>query len=241
MNIAKAVNRKMDRIPPGRIFGYEAFPEYRDAPDAVLRAVCRRVDSGGLKRLRRGRFYKVTQGILGEIPPGDAELLKDALYFNGRRIGYITGPALYNRMGLTTQSPKTITIASRRAPQTKDFGTIRIKFVPSRAPVSDSTIELQEILDALRDARNVPDASVETVINALANCLTKLGSDELRKLQKLAVEYYNAGTRALLGLLMSTNEQPVLPMLRDSINPSTRFSLGVKPAEWPQARAWNIR
>ena len=241
MNIATAVNRKIDRIPKGRIFGYEAFPEYRDAPDAVLRAVCRRVDSGSLRRLRRGRFYKAGEGILGEMPPGDAELLKDALYRKGRRIGYITGPALYNRMGLTTQSPKTITIASERAPQTNDFGTIRIKFVPSRAPVSDSTIELQEILDALRDARNVPDASVGTVINALSNRLTKLGSTELRKLQQLAVEYYNAGTRALLGFLMSTNEQPVLPILKDSINPSTRFSIGIKPDEWPQARAWNIR
>ncbi len=241
MNIATAVNRKIDRIPAGRIFGYEAFPEFRDAPDAVLRAVCRRVDSGSLKRLRRGRFYKAGQGILGEIPPGDAELLKDALYLNGRRDGYITGPALYNRMGLTTQSPKTITIASGRAPQTKDFGTIRIKFVPSRAPVSNSTIEMQEILDALRAARNVPDASVGTVMNALTNRLTRLSSGELRKLQKLAVEYYNAGTRALLGLLMTTNEQPVLPMLRDSINPSSRFSFGLEPNEWPQARAWNVR
>ena len=241
MNIAKAVNRKIDRIPPGRIFGYEAFPEYRDAPDAVLRAVCRRVGSGNVKRLRRGRFYKAGRGILGEMPPGDAELLKDALYRNGRRIGYITGSALYNRMGLTTQSPKTITIASERAPQTKDFGTIRIKFVPSRAPVSDSTTELQEILDALRDARNMPGAGVGAVLNALASRLKKLGSTELRKLQKLAVKYYNAGTRALLGLLISTNEQPVLPALRNSINPSTRFSFGIKPDEWPQARAWNIR
>ncbi len=241
MNIAAAVNRKIDRIPTGKIFGYEEFPEYRDSPDAVLRAVCRLVDRGGLRRLRRGRFYKAGRGILGEMPPGDAELLEDALYRNGRRIGYVTGPALYNRMGLTTQSPKTITIASKRVPQTNDFGTIRIKFVPSRAPVSDSTIELQEILDALRDARNVPDASVETVINALADRLTKLGVAELRKLQKLAVEYYNAGTRALLGLLISTNEQPVLPMLRDSINPTTRFSISIKPDEWPQARDWNIR
>lgn len=137
--------------------------------------------------------------------------------------------------------PKTITIASERAPQTKDFGTIRIKFVPSRAPVSDSTTELQEILDALRDARNMPGAGVGAVLNALASRLKKLGSTELRKLQKLAVKYYNAGTRALLGLLISTNEQPVLPALRNSINPSTRFSFGIKPDEWPQARAWNIR
>ena len=241
MNIAAAINRKIDRIPPGKIFGYEEFPQYRNSPDAVLRAVCRRVDSGSLRRLRRGRFYRAWQGILGEMPPSDAELLRDALYREGKRIGYITGPALYNRMGLTTQSPKTITIASERTPGTIDFGTIRIKFVPSRAPVKDSTIELQEILDALRDVRTVPDASVETVINALARRLTNLGSTDLQTMQKLAVQYYNAATRALLGLLLSTNKQPVLPDLKNSINPSTRFSIGIKPDQWPQARAWNIR
>ncbi len=241
MNVAKAVNRKIDRIPPGRIFGYEAFPEYRDAPDAVLRAVCRRVDNGSLKRLRRGRFYKAGQGILGEMPPDDAELLKDALYRNGRRIGYVTGPALFNRMGLTTQVPKTITVASDRARQTKDFGTIRIKFVPSRAPVSDATVELLEILDTVRDTTKVPDANIETVINAVAKRLLNLGSDELRKLQKLAVNYYNAGARALLGLLLTRNKQPVLPTLQDSINPTTRFSLGIDLIKWPEARVWNFK
>ena len=241
MSIAAAVNRNIDKIQPGLIFGYEAFPEYRDAPDAVIRAVCRRVDRKEVKRLRQGRFYKAMQGILGEVPIGDAELLRDALYRKGRRIGYITGPALYNRMGLTTQSPKTITVASGRAPQTKDFGTIRIKFVPSRAPVSSSTIELQEILDALRDARNVPDADVGTVINALAKRLLKLDPAKQRRLQKLAVDYYNVGTRALLGALLMRNVQPVLPTLRDSINPSTRFSLGIDLDEWPEAQAWNFR
>ena len=241
MNITAAVNRIIDRIPSGKIFGYEEFPQFQNSPDSVLQAVCRRVDSGSLRRLRRGRFYRAEQGILGEMSPSDAELLRDSLYRKGKRIGYITGPALYNRMGLTTQSPKTITIASEHTPGTRDFGTIRIKFVPSRAPVKESTIEVLEILDALRDLKTMPDASVETVINALATCLINLGSTDLGTMQKLAVKYYNASTRAILGLLLSTNDQPILPSLKDSINPTTRFSIGIKPDQWPQARFWNIR
>ena len=80
--------------------------------------------------------------MLGDIPVSDEERLRDVLYRNGRRSGYITGPALYNRLGLTTQIPRTIMIATNRAAQTKDFGTIRIKMVPRRAPIGDSTVPL---------------------------------------------------------------------------------------------------
>ena len=62
-----------------------------------------------------------------------------------------------------------------------------------------------------------------------------------KKLQRMAVDYYNAGTKALLGLLLTRNGQEVLPELRASINPTTRFNLGIDPQDWPEARGWNIR
>ena len=62
-----------------------------------------------------------------------------------------------------------------------------------------------------------------------------------KELQRLAVDYYNAGTRALLGLLLTRSGQEVLPSLKASINPSTSFDLGMEPVDWPEARAWNIR
>ena len=62
-----------------------------------------------------------------------------------------------------------------------------------------------------------------------------------RSCQRLAVDYYNAGTRALLGLLLTRNGQKVLPTLASSINPTTRFDLGMNPSDWPEAREWNIR
>ena len=241
MSIAAAVNRTIDQIPPGRIFGYEVFPEYQEAPEAVVRAVGRRVDRQELKRLEKGRFYTPRHGILGEVPVGDSELVRDALYSKGKRCGYITGPALYNRWGLTTQIPKTISVAANRPAQTKDFGTIRVKIVPRRAPITDSTVPLLEILDVFRDAKKVPDAGVDNVLNELAKRLKELAPAKLRKLQQLALNYYNAGARALLGALLTRNKQDISPALRASINPTTTFRLGLDPEEWPEARAWNIR
>ena len=241
MSIAAAINQTIDRMTPGRIFGYEVFPQYREAPGAVVRAVNRGVENQQLKRAAKGRFYRPREGVLGDIPISDEERLRDVLYSGGRRSGYITGPALYNRLGLTTQIPKTIMIATNRAAQTKDFGTIRIKMVPRRAPIGDSTVSLLEILDVLRDAKNVPDAGVGRVIDALAERLMDLTSAERKELQRLALDYYNAGARALLGMLLTRCKREVSLALRASINPTTRFNLGIDSEDWPEAPAWNIR
>ena len=241
MSIAAAVNRTIDRAPSGRLFGYEVFPQYRDAPGAVVRAVNRGVENRRLKRVAKGRFYKPRKGTLGDIPVSDGERLRDALYRNGRRAGYVTGPALYNRLGLTTQMPKTVAIAVNRATQIKDFGTIRMKLLSRRAPISDSTVPLLEILDILRDARKVPDANVGRVIQAMTKRLTELAPAELKKLQRLGLDYYNPGTRALLGMLLTRCQKDVLPALKASLNPTTRFDLGIDPDDWPESQSWNIR
>jgi len=241
MSIAATVKQTIERIPPGRIFGYEVFDDYQTAPDAVVRAVGRCVDEQQLKRLSKGRFYAPKLGVLGPMTVSDDELLRDVLFRRGKRCGYITGPALYNRLGLTAQIPKTVMVAANRAAQTKDFGTIRIKYTPRRAPISESNVPLLELLDVLRDAKKVPDAKVDSVVNAIASRFGDLAPSELRKLQKLAVEYYNASTRALLGAILERVGQPVSAALRRSVNPTTRFELGVNLNDWPEALAWNIR
>ena len=241
MSVAGAVSQAIDRAPTGRIFGYEIFPQYREAPSAVVRAVNRAVERGRLKRVAKGRFHKPRKGALGDVPVSDEERLRDALYRNGRRAGYVTGPALYNRLGLTTQLPKTITVAVNGATQVKHFGTIRIRFLSKRAPISNSTVPLLEILDVLRDAGQVPDANVGRVVRTIAKRLTELRSVELRKLQRLALGYYNAGTRALLGMLLTCSQEETLPALKASLNPTTRFDLGIDPDDWPESQAWNIR
>lgn len=241
MSIAAEAKRIIDRTPAGRIFGYEVFPQYREAPGAVVRAVNRGVENGRLKRVAKGRFCKARKGALGDVPVGDGERLRDALYRNGKRIGYVTGAALYNRLGLTTQVPRTIVVAVNGATRTKDFGTIRMKLLSRRAPISDSTVQLLEVLDVLRDARKIPDANVGRVIQAMAKRLTEFTPAERRRLQRLALDYYNPGTRAVLGMLLTRCEKEVLPALGTSLNPTTRFDLGLDRADWPESRAWNIR
>ncbi len=241
MSIAAAVNQAIERAPAGRIFGYEVFPQYREAPEAVVRAVNRGVENRRLKRVAKGRFYKSRRGALGDVPVSDQECVRDAMYRDGRRVGYVTGPALYNRLGLTTQMPRTIAVAVNGATRIKDFGTIRIRLLSRRAPISDSTVPLLETLDVLRDARTVPDASIGRVVQAMTKRLAECTAAERKRLQRLALAYYSPGARALLGMLLTRLDLEVLPALQASLNPTTRFDLGLDPADWPESQAWNIR
>nr|MBO8919382.1 hypothetical protein [Proteus mirabilis] len=75
---------------------------------------------------------------------------------------------LYNRLGLTTQIPKTITIASDKSPQRKDFGTVEVKLVKAKVPVSESNREYLEILDVLSNIKKIPDSNPSEVMKVIA-------------------------------------------------------------------------
>lgn len=241
MSIAATVNRTIDRMPPGRIFSYADLPAYRDAPDAVVRTVSRLAKAKRIKRLEKGRYYVPKQGVLGEMKLTDTELLRDVLFRNGVRRGYITGAALYNRLGLSTQIPKTVTVAIEGSRQLKDYGTLRIKSVPSRAPIKQPDVPLLELLDVLQDAKHIPDANPDDVLNVIAQRVTDLTATELGRLQRLAVDYYGAATRALLGLILTRNNQPPDRRLRSALNPLTRFQFDLDPQRWPGQKEWYIQ
>ena len=241
MSIAASINRAVEGFEPGRIFGYSDLAPYREAPGAVARALSRLAQENKITRVAKGRYCKPKQGLLGPLRPTDDELIRDTLYRDGRLRGYVTGAALYNRLGLTTQIPKTITIALNGARQEKDFGTIRIKTVPSRAPIRKADVPLLQYLDVLRDVKNVPDADPDSVLKAIAERFSALSDADVNRLQRLALDYYNAGTRALVGLLLTRNDQRIDPKLRGSLNPLTRFRVGLDTDTWCDKIDWYIQ
>lgn len=242
MSIAASINRAVERFEPGRVFGYsDLAPHYQEAPGAVARALSRLAQENKVTRIAKGRYYKPKRGLLGTLKPTDNELLRDTLYRAGRLRGYVTGPALYNRLGLTAQIPKTVTVAFDGARQEKDFGTIRIKTIPARAPIRKGDVPLLQYLDVLRDVKNVPDANPGDVLAAIAERFATLSGADVNRLQKLALSYYNAGTRALLGLLLTRNGQGIDPKLRGSLNPLTRFRVGLDADTWRDKADWHIK
>ena len=240
MSISQTVQSRIDTLPPGQVFGYRDLPDYIEAPLAVAQTMSRMVSSGRVKRLSKGKFYIPRKGIMGPRKPSDSALVRSVLYDGERLRGYITGLALFNRLGLTTQIPRTVTVAVERGRQEKDFGTIRIKSVPSRFPVREADIPLFEFLDVLRDIKSIPDTDFNQVLLTLKNRILSLSKAECTRLVKLASEYDTPQVRALLGLILDSGGQDVATLKR-TLNPTTVYKLAIDNDAWPLAKGWNIR
>jgi hypothetical protein len=194
-----------------------------------------------LERVSKGQFYIPKKGLFGPRKPSDNELIKSVLYKGGRLCGYITGLAIYNKLGLTTQVPRTITVACNGSRQTKEFGTIRVKTIITPAPVREQDVKLLQFLDALKDIKKIPDSDINLSLKIMRRNISELQTTELKRMVNLAKQYYSAQTKALVGLLTS-DFNPDLKIKKElALNPTTTYKLKLDINKWPQAREWNIQ
>lgn len=241
MSIAATTKDKINRMVPGQVFDYRYFKYFDESPEPVIKAVNRLVEQGIIERLSRGKFYIPEKGYFGSRKLADAELMKTILFKNNKRRGYITGAALYNKLGLTTQLPKTITIAVNGSRQKKDFGTFKAITKTIKAPIKDANVELLQYLDVFNNISKIMDTEVNNTLKIMSKKVAKLESSKRSLLVNLAVSYYGAKTRATLGLVLSSSGFPVPNKLVKTINPTTSYRLNLDADVWPLAKQWNIK
>ena len=241
MSIAQAVQQTIESIPAGKIFSYQELPDYSKSPGAVIKAVSRLVEEKRLERFSKGKFYIPKKGLLGARKPSDSELLRTMLYKNGRLRGYITGLSLFNQLGLTTQVPRTITLAINGGRQEKEFGTIKIKTLVIRAPIEEKAVLPLQYLDALKQIKIIPDSDINLSLKILKKKVSELPKEDQERLVYLAETYYGPQVRALVGLIYSSLNITVPQSLIFSLNPTTTYTLTLDQESWPMAGAWHIR
>lgn len=241
MNISKNVENTVMRLPTGQVFGYAEIPNYLTSPAAVIKAISRMVKDQKLKRVSKGKFYVPKQGLLGPRKPSDDELIRSVLYKGGRLYGYITGLALYNKLGLTTQIPRTVTVACNGSRITKEFGTIKVKTIVTPAPVKKQDVKLLQFLDVLKEIKKIPDSDINQTLKIMRRNISGLNTKKLMRIVSLAKQYYSAQTRALAGLLISDVRAELSIKSQLALNPSTIYKLKLDNNKWPQAKQWNIQ
>lgn len=240
MKVAKKIERKLNRIQEGTTFKYQQLGITQLEYSAATKAMERLIKKRTIKRISTGVFYKPKQSAFGELRPREEELLKPYLFQNGKRIAYITGGSLYNRMGLTTQVPKTIKVASKVKRVTTKIGKTQVKPVKSYVDVTNGNYYLLEILDALKDFKTIPDLNKESVISVLKNKISKLSENDQSKMIRYALKYPPRATALLGAILELSKEQNGLESLKIKLNPLTTYKLGIKKETLPTAPEWNI-
>lgn len=222
-------------------FGYDQLAIPKQDYQTAAKALERLQKKGVIKKLSKGIFYKPKITVFGERKPNEQQLLKPYLYQNGKRTAYITGDYLYNQLGLTTQRPAIIKIASRNRRISINTGAIKATAAKSYVDVTDDNYPMLGFLDALKDLKQIPDVDIENALTIFKNRIGQLTKPQRQILIQYALAY-PPRVRALLGAILTIlGRQEETGPLRDSLNPLTNFALGLTDRLLTSAADWNIQ
>lgn len=240
MGVTRKIGNQISNIANGTTFKYDQLEIEPQEFIAAAKAIERLIDKGIIKRVSTGIFYKPKKTVFGELKPSEEEVIKPYLFEKGKRVAYITGTALYNRMGLTTQIPKSIKISSRTKRITVSIGSLKATPVKSYVDVTDKNFYLLELLDALKDFKQIPDLDKESAIKIITNRLQELNITEIKQLITYSLAYPPRARSMLGALLEKLNTSASLIELKESLNPFSSYNLGVGTI-LPTAKNWNIQ
>jgi len=241
MNVAKKIEEKVRRIKEGETFTYEQLSKNKNEYQSAAKSIERLIKKGIIKRVSPGIFFKPNQTVFGELIPNEEEMIKLYLFNNRKRTGYITGTYLYNKLGLTTQIPQVIKIASRNKEIKVNKSNIKIKPAKSYVDVTSKNYQYLEILDAIKDFKKIPNINIETGTKVLLNLLKSLKKEDIERIIKYSFDY-PPRARALLGaLLEEIGIKDNLKDLQDSLNPLSEYSFGIKREILQTVENWNIK
>ncbi|WP_445664410.1 type IV toxin-antitoxin system AbiEi family antitoxin domain-containing protein [Fodinibius sp. AD559] len=240
MSTAKKIKEKVSSFDEGTTFKYDQLGIDNSEYGAATKAIERMVSKGLVKRISRGLFYNPKKSSFGDLKPNEDQLLKPYMYEGDNRIAYITGLSLYNRLGLTTQVPSTVTLACNKKRINTEIDNLKIKSVKSYVDPTDENIHLLEILDAIKDFKKIPDLNIDNAIGQLQGRISDLSTTNRNKLITYALQY-PPRVRALLGALLTDQEyNNAFPKLKNSLNPLSSYEFGSLSSSLSTAQNWNI-
>jgi len=241
MNVAKKIEENINNIESGKTFTYKDLNIKKEEYSAASKSIERLIKKEIIKRISTGVFYKPKQTVFGELKPDEEKIITPYLLNNGKRIAYVTGLLLYNKMGLTTQIPKEISIASNKKRIYISKGSIKAKAVKSYVEVTNENYKLLELLDALKDFKKIPDLDKKSAIKILTNKISSLNDKQIKELIEIALEY-PPRVKAFLGALFENiGKNKSLKILDDSLNPLSEYKLGLTEDILPTIEKWNIK
>ena len=199
-----------------------------DSNYAIFKTLERMVKKGELKRAEKGLYYIPEKSIFGELPLSIKGFIQKYLYIGEKRIGYITGVNLFNKYGLTTQLSNTLEIATNTRKNPREYQGIKIKFIQNKAPIREENIKYLEILDILKNLKNIPDSDIQENYTLMKEIILKLAYEEIIFLLDLAEKYYTAVVLALLGSMVEEKNILRVKKIKESLNKTTTFKLNLK-------------
>ncbi len=242
MTVAEQIRKKIKRIPESEPFGYADLGIAPNDFFTAAKALERLQKKGIIKKVSKGVFYKPEISVFGALPPNYDAILKNYLYKNGKRVGYITGMGLYNQLNLTTQMAFRNKIATNRNRKKIEISWLKTNSVKAYANVTEENFQLLGILDAIKDINLILDTPASKAAKMLMDKIKAFAKKDIEGLLKYALQY-PPRARALLGAMVENmfGDEYNLTALKKSLNPSTSFKLSIKNTDLSTIKNWNIK
>jgi hypothetical protein len=237
MSVARMVLNRIKRGGEDRVWTYKDFA---DLPGlAVAAALSRLTKKRRIRSVRKGVYYVPRVTRFGTTSPDPATVA--AAVLTRRGIAWSpTGPAAYNRLGLTAQVSPTTTFAVSRKVRLASAGSTARVSLRRAAVARGASADERAVLDALRDLRWIPDTTPARVVTRITDLFRskRVSFERVARFSRRKPPR----VRALLGAMGSSigARRHLLDELRVSLNPRTHFSLGLS-GKMKTAREWNIR
>lgn len=238
MKLKDQILGKVSALGDGVVFGYSDLDLSADKQSAGVKTLSRLVADNQLRKVGKGKFYKPALSRLGEMPLMIEQLTKDLLFKDGLRIGYITGIPAFAQLGLTTQISTKILIGSPKYRRPLKRAGYDISCTNQSNEITDESIPLLRILDAIKFIKSIPASSPDEAMKVLISLIKSKTSTDICNLIKYS-ETYAPYVRAILGAILdevgiTDNE------IQASLNPFTKYEIGLSDSVLPTKSKWNI-
>ena len=235
------IEQKFQKLAVGEIFDNSYFDVELTKATTLTKYLSTKVEKGQLTRFTKGKYYKPKNTIFGTLMPNSQQLIKSITHQNGKTIGYITGTKAYQERRLTTQLPNIIVIAIQGKSKPKlRIGNYQFKFVKRHFDFTNEQIPLLQLLDALKDIKRIPDASVSETIQNVKEILREMNTNDVKTMVQLA-QYYPLFVKALLGAIVQEVQNNVaIDLLFQKLNPLTFYKIGIKKGDLKYQKHWKI-
>lgn len=239
MTVTDEVKNRISVLESNVIFSYQDFDLPVHCSDAVKKALNRMAQEGIIEKYSKGRFYKPGTSVASETQPGRDEIIKDLLVKNGKRIGYVTGYAVFDKLAMKT--PDHIQVGARERKIRIQRGVYSITFLYQRNEIDEDNIPFLQLLDAIRTIKAIPDADIDQSCLKLQQILKEQYKNDAERIIELA-KSYSPGTRALTGALVEhVLGTEYTEGLYETLNPFSSYSYGISEEVLPGIKKWRIR
>lgn len=178
----------------------EYFWEKRDIPDKnkaarlVSMAIQRVFKNHLVPELRfykKGIWYKTKETVFGEVEIDNYKILKRKYLDNYN--GYVTGYEALRRLGITTQMPREVVIATNAAKKNKKRDDVlQVIISPPKTKITPKNINYLQLLDII-EIMHTSIITCENPYQLVADVIKKFQL-KYEVLMRLASKYYNKKT-----------------------------------------------